>query len=140
MAKFDTADMEQLLLDMKEIADMPEGVITDMLQAEADVIIPAQKETAVSLGVVDSGILAASIKSGKVTRTADGATMSVYPQGSRKRGNTTTSNSEIAFINEFGKHGQPPRPFIQTANEKYADRAVDAAFDVYDEYLRSRNL
>ena len=66
--------------------------------------------------------------------------MSVYPQGSRKRGNTTTSNSEIAFINEFGKHGQPPRPFIQTANEKYADRAVDAAFDVYDEYLRSRNL
>lgn len=63
--------------------------------------------------------------------------MYVYPQGTNERGNR---NAEVAFINEFGKHGQPARPFIKTANEEAADTAVEAAAKVYDKYLKSKNL
>ena len=140
MARFDYSGMEELSMSFKELASMPDGLLSDMLNAEAGVIIPAQKNMAASMGVVDSGQMAASIKAGKVKRLSDGASMTVYPQGSRTRGRTTTRNAEIAFINEYGKKGQSPRPFIRTANEQYADQAVDAAFKVYDHYLDSKNL
>ena len=48
--------------------------------------------------------------------------------------------AEVAFVDEFGKQGQPARPFIQTANEKAADPAIDAAARVYDDFLKSKNF
>ena len=63
----------------------------------------------------------------------------VYPKGTRRHGNKRRA-AEVAFVDEFGKRGQPARPFIQTANEKAADRAIDAAARVYDDFLKSKNF
>lgn len=99
-----------------------------------------------SMGVYDSsgrnvgGHVADSIKVSKTYKSADGAVQYVYPKGSRRRNNTTSSNSEIAFINEFGKQGQAPRPFIRTANETSVPAAVEAAEKVYDNFLKTKNL
>ena len=84
-----------------------------------------------------TGTTAASIKKGKIKRTGLDKSITVAPQGHNKRG---TRNAEVAFVNEFGKAGQPGRPFINTANEKKADSAVDAAAGVYDRFLKSKNL
>lgn len=140
MAKFDTSNLAEFMVDMKDLANLPNSVIADMLDSEADVIMPAQKKMAQSMGVYDTGQLANSITKGKVTTSSSGSSLSLTFSGSRKRGNTTTRNAEIAFVNEFGKHGQPARPFIQTANEQNIDKAVDKAADVYDKYLKSKNL
>ena len=73
----------------------------------------------------------------------DGQEISVYPQGSRTRGRykkSTTRNAEIAFVNEYGKRGQKARPFIRDANAESESKMEKAAFRIYDNYLKSKNL
>ena len=84
-----------------------------------------------------TGVTLESIKRGKVKTTKTGRVLHVYLQGVNKDGNR---NAEVAFINEFGKHGQPARPFIRDANEGSIDKAVDAAAEVYDKFLQSKGL
>lgn len=140
MATIDIGDLEALCMDMKELANIPISVIDEMLNAEADIIIEAQKKSAVSMGVQDTGLSISSIGKGKPSTTIDGRVISVYPRGTRTRNGITTRNGEIAFINEFGKRGQPARPFIATANEQNADKAIDAAEQVYNNYLKTKGF
>lgn len=141
MAYFETGDFESLMLDLQEPANLPDSVQEEMLEAGGKVLLEGQKATIRAMGIVDTGKSAASLELGDVKRGSKGE-MSVYisPKGTRRRGNTTTRNAEILFINEFGKHGQPARPAIKTACEKYADKVVDAEAEVYDRYLNSKNL
>ena len=65
--------------------------------------------------------------------TADGGHQDITFSGTRPRGNKRVRNAEIAFINEYGRRGQPARPFIgkaMTANEeKIADAGADIQSD-----------
>lgn len=140
MANLSTSGLEELLDDLGAIAELPDETILEMLAAEAEVIAAAQAAEAKSMGVYDTGKTAQSITyDKKLKETSDGKCIYVYPKGSRSDGNKRRV-AEVAFINEFGKEGQPARPFIKTANEKSADAAVDAAAQVYDKYLKSKNL
>lgn len=146
MARLETNGIADLCLDLMELGDSAGKLMEEMLEAEAKVVQEAQQKTARSMGVYDSsgrnvgGHVADSITVSKTYKSADGAVQYVYPKGSRRRKNTTSSNSEIAFINEFGKQGQTPRPFIRTANETSAPAAVEATEKVYDNFLKSKNL
>lgn len=147
MARLSTNGIAELCADLTGLGDSAGELIEEMLNAEAGIVQEAQKKTAKSMGVYDEsgrnigGHMADSITVGnRVYKSADGAVQYVYPKGRRRRKNTTSSNSEIAFVNEFGKQGQPPRPFIRTANEASADKAVEAAEQVYDNFLKSKNL
>ncbi len=140
MAKFSTDGLAEFSLSLQELAETSNEALDEMLSAEADVIEEAQRQKARAYGVYGTGGMIASITRGKVRRLPDGRALSVYPQGSRRRGNTTTREAEIGFINEFGKMNQPARPFVRDANEGAMDEAVQAAADVYDNYLKSKNL
>lgn len=140
MAQISTGGLDELLDDFAAIAELPDSVILEMLTAEAEVIAPAQAAEARSMGVYDTGTTAQSITYDKKLKdTSDGKAIYVYPKGTRRDGNTRRV-AEVAFVNEFGKEGQPGRPFINTANEKKADEAVNAAAKVYDNYLKAKNL
>lgn len=140
MAEINTSGLEELIGDFSAIAEIPDSVLLDMLVAEAEVIAPAQAQEAKAMGVHDTGTTAQSITYGKkLKETKDGKAIYVYPKGTRRDGNSRRV-AEVAFVNEFGKEGQPGRPFINTANEKKADAAVDAAAAVYDRFLKSKNL
>lgn len=142
MASMQCPDLAKLITDMGGLASIDTGTLDEMLSAEADVVIEAQKSTARSMGVHDTGKLISSITKTK-TYAGKGDTLRciyVRPEGYRDRGGYTTSNTEIAFINEFGKHGQAARPFIRTANEQAADQAVQAAAKIYDDYLSTKDL
>lgn len=147
MTRLSTNGIAELCMDLTGLGDSTGVLLEKMLNAEAVVVQEAQKKTAKSMGVYDEsgrdigGHMADSITVGnRVYKSADGAVQYVYPKGSRRRKNSTASNAEIAFINEFGKQGQPPRPFIRTANEASAEKAVEAAEKVYDNFLRTKNL
>ena len=93
------------------------------------------------MGVEDTGLTIRAIKKGKVKIKKDGSrVIYIYPSGTRERGEKRIRNAEIAFINEFGKKGQKARPFVRTANEKSAEATTQAAADVYDRFLKSKNL
>lgn len=140
MAEISTSGLEELFEDMAAIAELPDEVILEMLTAEAEVIAEAQAAEARAMGVVDKGITAGSITFDKKLKvTKDGKAISVHPKGTRSDGNRRRVE-EVAFINEYGKEGQPARPFIGTANARKGDEAVQAAERVYDEFLKSKNL
>lgn len=138
MADFGINGLDDLMLSLSEAAELPDDVAEEMLTEEAKIVEDAQIYTGMKMGVHRTGVTLSSIKHGRMQRRNDGGrVMYVYPQGTNEQGNR---NAEVAFINEFGKHGQPARPFIKTANEEAADSAVEAAAKVYDKYLKSKNL
>lgn len=137
MGKLTVDGLGALDMDLKKFHDIPDNVIDAMLQAQADVIEPAQKAKGLAYGVHRTGVTLASIKRGKVKRTSFAAYLYVTPQGKNAKG---TPNTAVAFINEFGKHGQESRPFIRDANEESADEVADAAAKVHDGWLSSNGL
>lgn len=124
--------------DMLNTLATPNEVLNDMLHAAADVIVKAQKKKARTMldGEYATGGVADSIGKSRIrSNIRDGKYIRIIFKGSRTRGKTTTRNGEIAFVNEFGKHGQPPRQFIRIANEECEDEAIEAAGKVFDKFL-----
>lgn len=138
MAVMQSDDFGQFALDLEEVLSLPDAVLDEMITAEGEVIRQGQKSTAQSMlqGPYNQGAVAGSVALSKPTRTADGRIVYVRFQGSQ-HGNRL---AEIAFVNEYGKHGQAPRQFIRVANESNTDKAVDAAENVYNDYLSSRGF
>ena len=140
MANLSTSGLEELIGSFDAIAEIPDEVVLEMLVAEAEVIAPAQEAEARAMlsGKYSTGETAQSISyDKKLKKTSDGRAIYVYPKGTRRHGNKRRA-AEVAFVDEFGK--QDARPFIQTANEKAADPATDAAARVYDGFLKSKNF
>lgn len=138
MARLSFSGLDDLMLSLQDVADIPDDVAKEMLEAEAAVVEEAQIAYGVSMGVYDTGDTLRSIHRGKMKRGKDGERLLyVTPQGRNDRGER---NATVAFVNEYGKRGQPARPFIATANEAAADPATEAAAEVYDQWLKSKNL
>lgn len=137
MGKITVNGMDALIDDLADLAKLPDSVIEDILDAEADVIERAQRRTARKMGVYDTGMTADSIKKGKIKKTGLDHSITVAPRGKNKRGQR---NAEVAFVNEYGKRGQPARPFIATANKEAEKETVEAGEKVYYAYLDKKNL
>ena len=62
----------------------------------------------------------------------------------RKKYKTITESDrhtiERAYIDEYGKRGQPARPFIRTANERAEPKAAQAGEKVYGAFLDRHGL
>lgn len=144
MADISVSGLDELMDDLAALAELPDSVVEEMLNAEADVVVPAQRSEIESRwkGPYSTGISASSIKKGKVKKTPDGGDISIYPQGARRRNGKSVRNAEIAFINEYGAPGRgiAARPAISTATAKSEEQAVEAGEKVYHAYLDSRNL
>lgn len=140
MAEIGFVGLDDLILSMEEIAQIPDEVQDAMLNAQADVVTAAQKARARAYGVQDTGLVISSIKKGKPKRKKGVRVIYITPSGTRRRGKQTVRNAEIAFINEYGDRRQRARPFIRDANEACAEATTQAGFEVYDKWLKSKNL
>ena len=141
MAEIGFSGMDDLLFSMEELAKIPEEVQDAMLNAQADVVVQAQKRSARTYGVEETGEMIRSIKKGRVKRGKGGErVIYVTPTGTRKRGNTTTRNAEIAFTNEYGTRDQPARPFIRDANETSAKETTEAGAEVFYNWQEKSGL
>ncbi len=128
---FHTNGLDSLIIDLDELAEMPDDVIYDMLEAAGEIVVDAQKAQIDKMRLVDTGMLRDSIQVDHKRRHDkkdyhDTRYINVYPQGTRRtyvsrrktgtyktgaRAGRTyryggkekeTTNAEIAFINEFG--------------------------------------
>lgn len=141
MANLSTSGLEELVGGFDAIAELPDEVVLEMLVAEAGVIAPAQEAEARAMlsGEYSTGETAQSISyDKKLKKTADGRAIYVYPKGTRRHGNKRRAAGR--FRGRVRKTRTARPPFIQTANEKAADRAIDAAARVYDDFLKSKNF
>lgn len=142
MASFEVDGIVELENDLIAVMDLPDSVADGILNAEADVIAEAQQRAITKMwkGRYSTGTTARAVKKGRVRKKSSGKYITVYPQGSRNRKEKSYRNAEIAFVNEYGKRGQPGRPAIRIANEQAADKAAAAGEKVYNDYLDSKNL
>lgn len=144
MAGFRVEGLADLMQSFSEVAMLPDDVPMAMLDAGAAVLEEAQKEKARTMlsGPYSRGRVISGLKRKKPQKSGYGYIQRITFEGTvtdayHKR---PTRIAEIAFINEFGKQGQPARPFIQTANEEKAKEAVAAEAKVYDDFLKSKGL
>ena len=143
MAEFTCNGLDGLMLSLQEIAEIPEEVQDEMLRAGAEVVAKAQREKVRAYGIYDGSSprhVADTIKPGRVKLKKGQRIIYVSPTGSRRRGKTVTRNSEILFVNEYGRRGQKARPAVRDANEASAEATTAAQAEVYDKYLRSKDL
>ena len=137
MAGFTVKGLPELEKQFANLSTIPAEVIWKMLDAEADVVVAAQRSTAASMlaGKFNKGAVMRAIRKGKIKLVKGVYTQYINYTG-RQHGNRI---AEIAFVNEYGKKGQAGRPFIRTANEQCADQAVDAGGKVLFSWIDSIN-
>lgn len=169
MAEFNYSGLQELNLSLREIEEIPDEVAFDMLEAAGEIVVESQKKSLRSLGLVDTGKLAESIKvykrNDRSRNPNDPRRVLIHPDGNRrkytsrvktkvykrsKHGTTytvggkvmTTTNSEIGFIHEFGAPHRniPASQWMSKANEACAEETVAAELEVYDRWLKSKNL
>jgi HK97 gp10 family phage protein len=144
VGKIKTIGLDELISDMAALAELPGSVVESMLHAKADVIEPAQKKKAQAWleGKYSQGVTAESIKRGKSKTKKNGMSLIIKPEGRRvgPRSRKSRRNEEVAFINEFGKRGQPARPFIGAANKESEAAATGAAAKVLENFIEKLNL
>ena len=147
MAELSTQGLDGLIDDMTALMELPDETVLEMLTAEAEVVAAAQQSEAQSMGVYATGKTAGSISYDKKLKVK-GASRAIYvsPKGTRSDGNKRR-NAEVAVRrrcacgkSRYVRVRVRDYPFINTANEKSADAAVEAAAGVYDKYLKSKNL
>ena len=129
-----------------KLADFPKPVIKEMLEAQESVIVPAQRAAAPKR----TGKLAGSIAGDPVVLSFDGGRKDIYPKGvhhtsakSRYRGggggSRAVTNAEVGFIHEYGapKRHIRARQWMQQANDKATDQAVEKSAEVLNKYIDS---
>lgn len=142
MANLSVDGLDGLMEDLAALARDTDSFVDDMLDEQADILVRSQQK---EIGAMWSGpyserISSKSIKKGKIKKTKDGKKILVSPKGSRRRGKRTVRNAEIAFINEYGKRGQAPRPAIRAANAKAESSIGKVAEDMLDKHLKNHGL
>ena len=127
--------------DFERLKAIPDRICDQMLDAASEVMIKETSNAAKTMlvGPYYKGDLADHIKRGKLRKNAKNGRYTdvlfygnVYdekhPNGERR--------ATIAYINEYGKRKQPARPFISVAIDAGSVPAVDAAAEVYYDYLK----
>lgn len=116
-----------------DLAECSEEICTK----SGEIIKEEQRKTGMSMGVYMTGETLGSLEVTPFAKSVSGGSVKIQFAGTNSDGNP---NTEVAFINEFGKLNQPARPFIATANETSEAATIKVALDAVDRHLRKHNL
>ena len=140
MATLKIEGMDGLNAALGRIQNIPADAKTKALSAMADIAAAAIRRSGEAMGVRDPESevhILDKISKAKAKLTASGGYQEITFSGSRRRGNTTTRNAEIAFVNEYGKRGQPARPFIGQAMTANEDKIAAAGGDALGDWIET---
>lgn len=124
---------DRFTASLDKLAALPPATMGEMLTAGGEEIKKAHQDKLDQYGAVDTGKLRDSIKVSKPNTSA--GYVEIRPTGTRKSGRKTVRNEEIGYITEYGKKGEPARPWMREGNADSEDKAVDAAQNVFNNYL-----
>lgn len=169
MATFRAKGADDLRLSMQEVAEIPDEVKYQMLEAGAQSAVNAQKRTIRAAGLVKTGTLVESVRLfRKLSKDRYGdmiPSVVVYPYGAHhkymrrvvtktyarsKHGRTysvggnvaTATNNDVGFVLNFGskRRGIKAARWADKAVEQCAAAVEKAEFEVYDRWLKEKNL
>lgn len=144
MATFTCNDIDGLILDMEEIAELPDDVVYDITKAGAEVVRKAHIAAINRMGKKTGKLVGSpkvKMETGRTTYAL------IYPQGehhtykAKEGGRKSARNADVGFVQEFGGHGNTKHlNWMRNANEECADETTEAEFRVYDAWLKKHNL
>ena len=130
MAKAQIKMPEEFLLKVSRLADQTDTIIPKVLEAGGEVVLSKVKSNLSS--VVGSGIKEKSRSTGELERS-----LGLSPAKQNRNGNWDVkigfaeprsdgnSNAKIANILEYGKSGQPPKPFLKPARTQSKSACIE---------------
>lgn len=131
MAKVDMKMPEEFLLKLSRLGDQTDTIIPEVLEAGGEVVLDKVKSNLSS--VVGSDTKEKSRSTGELERS-----LGLSPALMDRDGNFNVkvgfaeprsdggSNAKIANILEYGKHGQPPKPFLKPAKTQSRSACIEA--------------
>lgn len=145
MAEFVVQGLDGFMASLQQLADIPDNVRDDILNAQADALIPEIQERGRGYGVKDTGDMLKKIKKGKIRQNKDGRYIVVAPRGTRKRVTKEgkvhkTKEAEIGFFANYGTRHQPARPFWTDAVGMSAATLARVGRERFYKYLDELNL
>lgn len=130
MAKAQIKMPEEFLLKVSRLADQTDVIIPKVLEAGGEVVLSKVKSNLSS--VVGSGTKEKSRSTGELERS-----LGLSPAKQNRNGNWDVkigfaeprsdgdSNAKIANILEYGKSGQPPKPFVKPARTQSKSACIE---------------
>lgn len=149
MAKLSFSGLDELMLSMKQVSELPDDIANDMLQAGGEIVKTAQERKIRAILGQRSGKLANSVTVTPKTKTRKGGErfVTVYPKGNHHTYNhkgtqKTVRNADVLFVHEYGapKRGISAKGIVRSANEESAEQATAAQAEIYDKWLQSKGL
>ena len=139
MAKIEIKMPEDFLLKLSRLGNQTDTIIPKVLEAGGEVVLAKAKSTLSS--VVGRNTKAKSRSTGELenalglskarqNRKGDWDVKVGFAEPRRGKGD---SNAKIANIIEYGRHGQPPKPFMKPARTQSRNSAVDAMKDKFEQ-------
>jgi HK97 gp10 family phage protein len=131
MAKVDFKMPEEFLLKVSRLAEKTDEIIPKVLEAGAEVVYDKVKSNLSS--VVGKNTKVKSRSTGELE-----SALGVSPAKQDRDGNFNVkigfaeprsdggSNAKLANILEYGKHGQPPKPFLKPAKSRSRGTCIEA--------------
>lgn len=144
--RFDLEGLDDLALSLSGIAEIPDDIQAEILNTQADDFIHEVKNRGAGYGVgakKGTGQLLKSIKKGKIRRLKTGLAIYVQPTGSRKRGKkkvTKIKNTEVGFFVNYGSRHNRALPFWTDSVAMYEGKAEKKSREIFDNWLKSKNL
>lgn len=138
MATLELLGFEDLDEAFRRISEIPDDVTVRALDAMAEVAAGEIRQSGMAMGVYDpeSDVhILDKITPTKAKVSQRGGYKDITFSGSRRRGDTRTRNAEIAFVNEYGKRGQPARPFIGKAMTEHEDQISASAEKIVGDWI-----
>lgn len=147
MARFDVSGADAFLAGLEDMIDSMPQLRDEILEAEADVIEPALRQSIADTRLVRSGRLKGSIKRRK-GKSAGVPVIWIGPSGEHHRyipgpgKDGIVSAGRVGYIGEYGIPGRGirGREWLRKGIEKSQNNAFDAAEAVYDKHLKTNNL
>jgi HK97 gp10 family phage protein len=131
MASLKVSMPDEFLLKISKLADKTDEIVPRVLEAGGQVILEKVKDNLQA--VVGKGTKTPSRSTGELVSSLGLSPTKVNRKGGhdvkigfaepRKGGG---SNAKIANIVEYGRHGQPPKPFLKPAKSAVRKQCMDA--------------
>ncbi|TDT71531.1 HK97 gp10 family phage protein [Hypnocyclicus thermotrophus] len=141
MAKVDIKMPEDFLLKMSRLGDKSDDIAEKVLEAGGDVILSKVKSNLSS--VVGKNTKYESRSTGELTNALGVTAVKMDRNGNhnvkigfaepRSEGE---SNAKLANIIEYGKHGQPAKPFLKPAKNSSKAECISVMQSTFEEEVR----
>ena len=142
MPKADFKMPEDFLLKLSQLGERTDEIVTKVLESGGEVV--ASKVRSNLSAVIGQGTKEKSRSTGELLRS-----LGVSPAKQDRDGNFNVkvgfseprsdggSNAKVANVLEYGKSGQPPKPFLKPAKSASKNECIDAMKKRFEEEVES---